>query len=70
MESKNDCDRFRTRYCGGVGPMTIPQSEAADNDLFKQMDIGFFSVGGRATYYDPQEGQSGGSVATGPGQSV
>ena len=31
---------------------------AADNDLFQQMDIGFFSLGGRATYTDPKEGQS------------
>ncbi|MEO5957103.1 MAG: outer membrane beta-barrel protein [Nitrospiraceae bacterium] len=35
-----------------------PQAAAADNDLFQQMDIGFFSIGGRATYYDPIEGQS------------
>ena len=49
---------FALAIAGALVPMTIPQSEAADNDLFKQMDIGFFSVGGRATYYDPQEGQS------------
>ena len=49
---------FALAIAGALAPMTIPQSEAADNDLFKQMDIGFFSVGGRATYYDPQEGQS------------
>ncbi len=58
MESKNDCDRFRTRYCGGFGPDDNPAVRSRNNDLFKQMDIGFFSVGGRATYYDPQEGQS------------
>lgn len=40
-------------------PILLPQqAAAADDDLFKQMDIGFFSVGGRATYYDPNEGQS------------
>ena len=49
---------FALAIAGALAPMTIPQSEAADNDLFKQMDIGFFSIGGRATYYDPQEGQS------------
>ncbi len=39
--------------------MIIPQhSLAADNGLFQQMDIGLFSVGGRAAYYDPQDGQS------------
>ena len=48
---------FALAIAGALVPMTIPQSEAADNDLFKQMDIGFFSIGGRATYYDPQEGQ-------------
>ena len=40
---------FALAIAGALVPMTIPQSEAADNDLFKQMDIGFFSVGGRAT---------------------
>ena len=41
------------------GPTLFPpQPAAADNDLFQQMDIGFFSVGGRATYYDPKDGQS------------
>ena len=41
-------------------PMLFPQpATAADNGLFEQMDMGFFSVGGRAAYYDPQEGQSG-----------
>ena len=41
------------------GPTLFPpQAATADNDLFQQMDIGLFSVGGRATYYDPQDGQS------------
>jgi opacity protein-like surface antigen len=41
-------------------PMLFPQpATAADNGLFEQMAMGFFSVGGRAAYYDPQEGQSG-----------
>ena len=40
-------------------PILLPsQAAAADGDLFQQMDIGFFSIGGRATYYDPVEGQS------------
>lgn len=42
----------------GVPAMPPQQAAAADDDLFKQMDIGWFSVGGRATYYDPKEGQS------------
>ena len=43
--------------CGA--PILLPQqAAAADNDLFQQMDIGFFSIGGRAMYYDPNEGQS------------
>ena len=42
-----------------AGPILLPQqAAAADGDLFQQMDIGFFSVGGRATYFDPKEGQS------------
>lgn len=43
--------------CGlpGLSPQL---AAAADNDLFQQMDIGFFSIGGRATYTDPKEGQS------------
>lgn len=46
-----------TVLCGT--PILLPQqAAAADNDLFQQMDIGFFSIGGRATYYDPIEGQS------------
>ena len=46
-----------TVLCGA--PILLPeQAAAADNDLFQQMDIGFFSIGGRATYYDPNEGQS------------
>jgi opacity protein-like surface antigen len=40
-------------------PAMFPQqAEAADNELFQQMDIGFFSIGGRAVSYDPKEGQS------------
>ena len=39
-------------------PAMMPQlASAADNELFQQMDIGFFSIGGRATYYDSKEGQ-------------
>jgi hypothetical protein len=49
---------FALAIVGAMVPITIPQPAAADIHLFKQMDIGFFSVGGRATYYDPQEGQS------------
>jgi opacity protein-like surface antigen len=41
------------------GPTLFPQqAAAADNGLFQQMDIGFFSIGGRGTYYDPMDGQS------------
>ena len=40
-------------------PTLFPQhAAAADDELFQQMDIGLFSIGGRATYYDPLEGQS------------
>jgi opacity protein-like surface antigen len=40
-------------------PEAFPQqAKAADNDLFQQMDIGFFSIGGRAAYYDPNETQA------------
>jgi len=40
-------------------PAPMPhQAAAADGDLFQQMDIGFFSIGGRGTYYDPKEGQA------------
>ncbi|MEO6307566.1 MAG: porin family protein [Nitrospiraceae bacterium] len=42
----------------GIPAMFPQQAEAADNELFQQMDIGFFSIGGRAVYYDPNEGQS------------
>ena len=42
----------------GVLTFLPQQAAAADGDLFQQMDIGFFSVGGRATYFDPKEGQS------------
>jgi hypothetical protein len=42
----------------GIPTLFPQQAEATDYDLFQQMDIGFFSIGGRATYYDPQEGQS------------
>ena len=42
----------------GVLTLLPQQAVAADGDLFQQMDIGFFSVGGRATYFDPKEGQS------------
>ena len=31
---------------------------ADDNGLFKQMDIGLLSIGGRATYFDPKDGSS------------
>ena len=54
----------------GIPTLFPQQAAAADDDLFQQMDIGFFSVGGRATYYDPQEGQSrwfgGGQVRVNP----
>jgi len=42
----------------GIPAMFPRQAEAADNELFQQMDIGFFSIGGRAAYYDPNEGQA------------
>ena len=36
-----------------------PAAKAAeDNGLFQQMDIGFLSIGGRATYVDPKDGSS------------
>ena len=54
----------------GIPTMFPQQATAADDELFQQMDIGFFSIGGRATYYDPQEGQSrwfgGGQVRVNP----
>lgn len=43
----------------GIPAMFPQQAAAADSDLFQQMDIGFVSIGGRATYYDPKEGESG-----------
>jgi opacity protein-like surface antigen len=42
----------------GIPAMFPRQAQAADNELFQQMDIGFFSIGGRAAYYDPNEGQA------------
>src|SRR5262245_15705962 len=40
-------------------PAILPtQAVAADDGLFKQMDIGFFSIGGRAAYYDPSDTQA------------
>ena len=42
----------------GIPTLFPQQAAAAEDDLFQQMDIGFFSIGGRATYYDPIEGQS------------
>lgn len=42
----------------GIPTLFPQQAAAADDDLFQQMDIGLFSIGGRATYYDPLEGQS------------
>lgn len=45
-------------FISGIPAMFPRQAEAADNELFQQMDIGFFSIGGRAAYYDPNEGQA------------
>ena len=42
----------------GISSMFLQQAKAADNDLFQQMDIGFFSIGGRAAYYDPKDMQA------------
>ena len=43
----------------GVVPAIFPtQAVAADDGLFKQMDIGVFSIGGRAAYYDPSDTQA------------
>lgn len=42
----------------GIPAMLPQQAEAADNELFQQMDIGFFSIGGRAVYYDPKDTQA------------
>ena len=43
----------------GFSFMATPPSLAADdNSLFKQMDIGLLSIGGRATYTDPNDGSS------------
>ena len=36
-------------------PTMIPPPPVADDDLFKQMNIGFVSIGGRVTYYDPKD---------------
>jgi opacity protein-like surface antigen len=43
----------------GISALIPQQAVAADNELFQQMDIGFFSIGGRGAYYDPKEGESG-----------
>ena len=42
----------------GVPAISPIQALAADDGLFKQMDIGLFSIGGRATWFDPHDGQS------------
>ena len=42
----------------GVPAIAPIQALAADDGLFKQMDIGLFSIGGRATWFDPHDGQS------------
>lgn len=42
----------------GISAMLPQQAEAADNELFQQMDIGLFSIGGRAAYYDPNDTQA------------
>jgi len=44
----------------GFSFMAAPPSSLAanDNSLFKQMDIGLLSIGGRATYTDPNDGSS------------
>ena len=47
-----------TIVIAGVSAMLPTQAVAADDGLFKQMDIGFFSIGGRATWFDPHDGQS------------
>jgi hypothetical protein len=47
-----------TTVIAGAPAMFPTQAVAADDGLFKQMDIGFFSVGGRATWFDPHDGQS------------
>ncbi len=41
-----------------LGVTPLPSLAADDNSLFKQMDIGLLSVGGRATYVDPKDGSS------------
>jgi hypothetical protein len=47
-----------TVVMAGVPAILPTQAVAADDDLFKQMDIGRFSIGGRATWFDPHDGQS------------
>jgi opacity protein-like surface antigen len=42
----------------GVPAISPIQALAADDGLFKQMDIGLFSIGGRAAWFDPHDGQS------------
>lgn len=42
----------------GLSAMFTRQAAAADNELFQQMDIGLFSIGGRAAYYDPADTES------------
>ena len=52
-----------TLMVGAATSLTLlsapPAAKAAeDNGLFQQMDIGFLSIGGRATYVDPKDGSS------------
>ena len=36
----------------------LPPPALADDGLLQQVDIGFLSIGGRAMYYDPKEGDA------------
>jgi hypothetical protein len=47
-----------TIVIAGVPAILPMQAVAADDGLLKQMDIGLFSIGGRATWFDPHDGQS------------
>jgi opacity protein-like surface antigen len=38
--------------------LALPSIGRADDGLFQQVDIGLLSIGGRAMYYDPNEGDA------------
>ena len=43
--------------------LALPVPSPADDGLLQQVDIGLLSIGGRAMYYDPKEGDCEAPIA-------